>query len=383
MTPYRRQTSLPPQPPHAQPVYFYKIIALTFLCLTIVLLGLVIFMSSKRAVITIETKMSPIDITRSVTVGAQDSAVVAVVSSTRVSLSETFAPTGSKEEPGVAIGVVTLHNDTALDQPLIATTRLLTTDNVLFRLKDRVTVPANGTVETAVYADVEGATGNVGSQKLFTIPGLTEAKQKVIYASSDSDMTGGVKTIGVLSQHDVDKAKTALAEKFLAKGKTAFAVAADDASAVFVVSDEEVTTDAEIGVEVDGFVVSGMATVAMVNYDEESLLSWAQDKLFSRAVDNSEIIQPQEGLPTVTLSSFDAQRGTAELSVVYGGQAALNPDSDKLDKSLFFGQTKDEVRRYLLTLDHVHGVDVKLSPAWIRSVPSVSDHVRVIVKKVQ
>ena len=61
----------------------------------------------------------------------------------------------------------------------------------------------------------------------------------------------------------------------------------------------------------------------------------------------------------------------------------LNPESKQLDKSMFFGKTKDEVRRYLLKLDHVRSVDIKFSPGWIRTVPYVNEHVEVMVKEVQ
>lgn len=381
MTPYRRQSTLPP-PQHTQPVYFYKIIALTFLCLTVILLGLVVFMSSKRAIITIETKMSPVDVTSVVTVGNEDDLVSATVTSTILRVQKTFAPTGNKEEPGIATGVVTLHNETDADQPLVATTRLLSKDGVLFRLKDRVLVPARGTVLADVYADVSGASGNIAAQDRFTIPGLNEQKQPVIYASSNDAMTGGIKTIGILSPDDIEKAKKTISEFFLNAAKEQF-VSLTDTTTVYMISDESFEVTGEVGTEVDGFSVTGLATVVIVNYDDVSLVSFAQDKLLSRAVDNTEIIHPQEELPVVTLSSYDAYNHTADLSVVYGGQAVLNPDSEKLEKSVFFGQTKDEVRRYLLTLDHVHGVEVKLSPAWIRSVPYVDDHVKVIVKKIQ
>jgi len=50
---------------------------------------------------------------------------------------------------------------------------------------------------------------------------------------------------------------------------------------------------------------------------------------------------------------------------------------------MFFGKSKDEVRRYLLKLDHVRSVDIKFKPAWIRTVPHVGEHIEIIVKEVQ
>ena len=48
--------------------------------------------------------------------------------------------------------------------------------------------------------------------------------------------------------------------------------------------------------------------------------------------------------------------------------------------SKFFGKNKDEVRRYVLSLDNVYSVDIKYSPAWMQTVPHVADHVSVVIK---
>lgn len=104
---------------------------------------------------------------------------------------ERDVPSASAARDGVATGTVTLVNETGAAQPLVATTRLLSEGGVLFRLRDRVTVPAGGTVEAAVYADQPGPSGDIGPSR-FTIPGLSPALQASIYARSSSPMTGGV-----------------------------------------------------------------------------------------------------------------------------------------------------------------------------------------------
>ncbi|MEK7084544.1 MAG: hypothetical protein AAB932_04885, partial [Patescibacteria group bacterium] len=120
------------------PVRLYKIIALSFLLLTLILLGVIVFMSSKRATITITSKGEPVEMNQTVTVGKQtnDETILGIVTSTVVSGRESYRPEGDKEVFSRAEGVVTLVNETAFDQPLVATTRLLTPEGILFRLKD-------------------------------------------------------------------------------------------------------------------------------------------------------------------------------------------------------------------------------------------------------
>ncbi len=380
MTPRRQQTSIAP----TQPVRFYKFIALTFLLLTFVLLGLVIFMSSKRANIVIETKSSPISVDAVVEVdeAGGKNVVKGKVETLTIELGEEFQPTGTKQEEGVATGIATLYNDTNISQPLVATTRLLTPEEVLFRIKDGVTVPANGSVDVEIYADKQGESGNI-SPSSFTIPGLREDKQKVIYAKSSEETSGGLRTIGVLSTDDYRKAEKNLLESFVAKAKAQVEQSNEGQNFVTKVIQHTAESDVEIGEEVSGFTLSGQATVLVVYYDDQSLKDFALEELTRRAVDDTEIIEGGDGELAVTIDDYDLKKKQANLRVVYDGVAYLNSDSKQLEKNIFYGKSKDEVRRYILKLDHVKGVDIKFSPAWIKTVPRVSDHVEVIIKSVE
>ncbi|MCX6779560.1 MAG: hypothetical protein NT034_00035, partial [Candidatus Magasanikbacteria bacterium] len=196
--------------PYAQPsVGFYRTIALSFLVLTVVLLGVVVLITSKKATITIMAKED----TRSVNMNVKLSAIsdgkdsiAGTVSSTVVNFSQKYFPTGSKTIEGTAGGEVTLFNKTAEPQTLVKTTRLLTPGGVLFRLSDKVTVPANGEIKAQVYADKSGKDNNVGPST-FTIPGLDTAKQKLIYAQSTVAMDNAVRQVGILTDADVQAAQ--------------------------------------------------------------------------------------------------------------------------------------------------------------------------------
>ena len=365
-----------------QPVRFYKLVALSFLFLTLALLSVIVFMSSKRAAIVITTKESPVDVESTISVN-EGGNVGATMATTTVRLSRGFSPTGTKKEPGTAEGLVTLHNETNSAQPLVATTRLLTSDNVLFRLKDRVTVPANGTAVAAVHADEKGESGNVGPQDRFTIPGLREEKQKVIYASSDAAMTGGVKTVGVLSQTDIEKAEDQLLGELEKLGEDALQKKHPNKVGVFKVVDSSVKTEAPIGEEVSEFSLEGRATVVGVFYDVDKVQEYARGQLLKRVVDDVTVLRGGEGDASVQIKEFNLGSGNAVLSVYHSAVERLNADSKQLDKMLFFGKTKEEVRRHILTLDHVYSVDVKFKPLWVRTVPFVPEHVQIIVKTVE
>lgn len=370
--------------PNEQPVRFYKIVALTFLFLTIILLGIIMFMSSKRATIVIESKATPVDISDSVLIGRGNVAgsLKGNVTSKTVALMKDFYPTGINEEPAKAEGVVTLRNDSKISQTLVASTRLLTPNNVLFRIKEKVVVPAKGVVDVSVYADVPGESGNIEATT-FTIPGLTAAKQKELYGVSSAVMTGGVRKFGILSADDIEKAKGQLRAAMQKQAEEELSSDNLEMTGVFSVGDEAYEINAKVGDEVSIFSLKGKTTILGIFYNAEDLQNIANKFLERRAVDDVEIVEPSQNPPTMVVEDYNLEKGTATVQIFHSGVTLLNPESKQLDKTMFFGKTKDEVRRYLLKLDHVRSVDIKFSPGWIRAIPYVNEHVDIIVKEVQ
>lgn len=378
MTPRRKETNLD----GGQSVRFYKIVALSFLFLTIALLAVIVFMSSKRATITVITKPDPVEINSTLEINDEDEDGNGQIVTTVVSLQKTFKPKSTKEEVSVALGFVTLHNEKDYAQPLVATTRLLSPDGVLFRLKNRVTVPAQGVIDAEVYADEEGKKSEIGPTK-FTIPGLREDTQEFIYATSEQSMRGGVRTYGVLTSEDLKKAEEELLQAMEDEGVKELSKLYPEMGGVFSVVQHEVKTDVDTDEEIEEFELSGKATVVGVFYDGDEVLNIAKKGLEKRVVGDIEKASACDAEPTVTLGDYDLDNNMAVLNIFYAGLVELDPESKQLQKMLFFGKTKDEVRRYLLSLDHVQGVEIKFNPAWMMSVPHVAEHVNVVVKKIE
>lgn len=378
MTPRRKETSLPMD---EAPVRFYKFVALTFLLITVVLLGLILFMSSKRATIEITTKESPVDVNLSMTIGP-DAEIPGVLQTITVTTTGSFNPTGDTQVPAQAEGVITIINDSGTTQPLVATTRFLSEDDVLFRLFDGVTVPANGQVDARVYADEEGASGNIEATS-FTIPGLNETRQQQVYGESTSEMTGGLRTIGILSNADIDRAEDQLVAQVMKEFEDTFTVASGTSEVLIDVVRVESEADIEVGTETSQFTLAATIELVGVSYNPEDVQMLADSSLRQREIDDAEVITPAESAPVVTFDSFNPTTDEVMASVFHSGFAMLNPESKQIQKMIFFGKTRDEIRRYLLSLDHVHSVEVKFQPGWIRTVPHVHEHVDVIVREVK
>jgi len=382
MITHRMSTKMQPEPP----VKFYKTIAITFLVLTIVLLGVVIFFTSKKTSIVIVAKSDNKNVNLSIDVSENKNvvnAITGIVTSTSFVLSETYYPTGNKTVDGTAVGDVILYNDSGFSQPLIKTTRLLTPEGILFRLTDDVTVPANGKISAKVYADKTGVTGDI-SPSSFIIPGLSEASQKLIYAKSTSKMSGGVRKVGVLTSDDLEAAKSNYASKVKKEyldslGKNTQTTMEQ----VLLVQTDSITSDKKTGEQVDGFTITGTSTIMVVYYNKSELQTIVNNDLSKKIDTTVEKLLSIGKEPQVNLASYNIANKTARLSVYQDVLVTLDADGNKLSASNFFGKNKDEIKRYVMGLSHVVGVDVKFSPSWMRKAPAVTDRIKVVVKNVK
>lgn len=366
-------------------VRFYRTIAFTFLVITIVLLGVVVFITSKKATVTIVSKEDSKSINLNVGVSALGGGdkIKGIVTTTIFSLAEKYFPSGSKTLVGVAEGDVVIYNKSSTDQVLVKTTRLLNPDGVLFRLSDRVTVPANGEITTKVYADKEGSESEIGPSQ-FVIPGLNTDRQRVIFAESKSKMVGGVRAIGVLSEGDLTSAKNDYTEKVKKAVVESLSNGGwEGLGKISVVTMQNIKSDKELGAEVDSFTISGDNFLVVIGYDRLALTNLVSSEMSKKINIGSEKVLSVSGDPVPSIASYDLSNHTADLLIRQEALVSLDPDATVLLPRSFVGKSKDEIERYVLGIDHVAGVDVKFSPSWIRKAPTVPDHIKVIVKSVK
>lgn len=376
------QTRPAPEPP----VKFYKTIAISFLVITLVLLGVVIFTTTKKATITVMAKADDRSVNLVVSVLKQkdtNKAISGTVSSTIFSFSQTYFPASAKTVDGVAEGEIVIYNKTNVAQPLVKTTRFLTPTNILFRLKDTVLVPANGQITASVYADLAGKSGEITPSQ-FTIPGLHPDKQKWIYAENLKPMIGGVRQVKILTDEDIATAQTDFKQKITAE----FLKQLNTASEWFnqktaMILKQAITNSNKAGDEVTEFQLTSVNTLAYVLYNDGELSDLVGKEINSKIDLTTEKITAATAQPEVSLLSADPTQGTAQLSVTQNVTATLDANSERLIPQNFTGKNKDEIERYLLGLPHAAGADIQISPAWSATAPNVSERIKVIVKSIQ
>ena len=361
----------------------YKKTSIAFLVLVFILLLTIGYVSFAKAIVTVTARATPVEaeIRVDVRMNPAQGEVEGEVKSIILEGESIEEISGEVQEvSGVATGTVKIISEITRPQTLVATTRLLSADGVLFRLKKRVTVPAKGQVRAEVYADQSGVQGDIGPTR-FTIPGLNPGLQKLVYATSEAPMTGGLtKRIGV-SQGDIDRALSEIEKSLLEQGmkeianKWSLGVGNAELYQKKIVS---WTADQKVGGQAKKVTVKARVLITGVRYDREMILALSEAKLKEKAKEEEDLKSvDREGL-TLELEASDAEAGTATIKANLKGKLAISENSKILDPEQLVGLTKGSAEEYLRGFHAVENAEVKIRPFWLRRLPNLRD--RIIIK---
>ena len=229
--------------PAAVPLIMYRRIALTFIVLVAAALLAVLYLSTVQAVIHVDSTEEPITtefVANVYEVPTRATDVRGAVVSGMLGRTQTFEPTGDSLEDRRGYRSRDRDDHQQSDFRPVARRHdsILVESGVLFRLEDSVSIPAGGSVKAEVYADVAGESGNIQPTR-FSIPGLSETRQASVYATSAEAFTGGIYSVAVVSQEELDMAATQLETALL-----------EDAKAMLIAEVDETFTGQSYDVEV-------------------------------------------------------------------------------------------------------------------------------------
>ncbi|MBT6254466.1 hypothetical protein HOI83_04530 [Candidatus Uhrbacteria bacterium] len=369
-------------------VRLYRRIAAAFLTLTMVMLAVVLYLATVQAVISVETQEEGVErefIARVMEEPQGSEDIPARIFSELVERSKTFEVNGDGEKiPAKARGTVTVTNESNVSQPLIATTRFLSESGVLFRLVDGVTVPANGDIQVVVAADEEGEQGEI-EPTTFTIPGLNETKQKVIYGTSTEVMVGGSITKKSLTVEDLDVAQDELLIEIEAEMDELWRseISGQLAGATILKETVEKRSDTEPGTETGTFEITTIARITGIYYDDARMRQIAELKLREHVPSGQVLNSVSFDEMIVTYNRHDIENAVAHFDVTVGGIAMLKTTSEILDKANLVGLTAPEAEEFLEANDTIKNVDIWLKPFWVKRVPKLLDHITINILQTQ
>ncbi|MDO9230947.1 MAG: hypothetical protein Q7U36_00490 [bacterium] len=364
-----------------------------------------LFLPKATLKITAKVKTQSVDsnITGSITAVSSDfekEIIPAKIVSAESSITENFKASGDKSVSNQkSRGKITIYNEyNASPQPLVATTRFLSSNGKIFRLVTGVTIPGMetvrgetkpGTVEATVVADTAGESFNIGPDK-FSIPGFEGSgaeKYTKFYAKSDTAMSGGGsgnQTANYITDSDVTSAKakslTKLNEEIKNKLK-------ESAGEDVVILDDATQGDEPIyklsnssGDVVDTFQITMQTKVKAIVVSKKDLNEMVA-KMISKAGDGKAGIDSASMKLDFGKSSVDFSAGTIDIKFHAVGEIIPNLNLEAMKKEIL-GKNNEDLTAYLSTFSDIKDANVEYRPSFINSrIPQIESRVEIILDK--
>ncbi len=369
----------------------YRNIALSFLFLTTVLLFAVFYLYFVKLTIRIEPKKERIVSSVSFKVydeqknslEAGEDYILGSVEELEVKKENVYKTSGEEILGHEIIGSVTLINNTFENKTLVATTRLLSPDGKLFRLKKEVTIPANGRIEADIYAD-EPSEELAMAPGSFTIPGLWAGLQEKVYAENKEPFVYKRQIKKFVEQIDIDMALKDLKTSLVNEVNEKLSQDYKGFDEVVLSSDESsfrASADVKSGQEAESFKISASMKVKLVAFSQAVVNILAKKKFETSLADDMKISSLDDEKMEFSLVDADFEKGEADIDLDFAGYAVPREAGDVLDRKKIIGLNEAQIKDYLSNLDKFSGFELVFWPSFIKKAPVLTDKIKIQVKE--
>ncbi|MCX6811691.1 MAG: hypothetical protein NT039_03315 [Candidatus Berkelbacteria bacterium] len=366
-----------------------KIVAIILLIVAI-LEGVLAYFYLPRANVNVVLKAEKLDKTyeitaqKDATLNEETNIIPAQIVSIEKEGNKDLSTTGTKDVGEKAKGTITVINETGADQPLVATTRFVSSNGLVFRSTSSVTVPkayldpggnkVNGSINVSVVADTSGGAYNIGPSN-FTIPGLSAAIQSKVYGRSGAAMSGGSsRKIKIVSEADVQKAQTELLNELITLGKEEALsktnkyedITLEGSAGGIVVSG--LATPA-VGAEAETFKYNLKATINVTTVKKSDYYGLLTSKINKEIPNDKELLQGElEKTTESKVVSIDMANGKMVVSSHVVAPIVAKMDLNVM-KNNIKGKSVNNAISYLKAFDEVYDAQISLWPFFARKVP--------------
>lgn len=307
----------------------------------------------------------------------------------------TVATTGSEYVQSYAEGFIDIYNEySAQPQVLVANTRFINEDAVIFRLVERVTVPGarfegnrfieSGKITALVRADSVGESFNIKPSS-FVLPGLQGSDRYLqVTGKSTASMTGGFDgERRIVTQQDVDKIlEKAREEMFpIVKRDLHKRIPSD----LYVLEESppdfaEIELSAEVGEPAEHLTAKITARArAFVIYEEQAEEAFAR---YASQQEQKEYEGYEQGAKreiVYTVQNLRYGEGVADITLEVVQSFRKIVDAEALAHEII-GKRDTEVRSILETKknsNEFQKVNVRFWPFWVKTVPNDINDVKI------
>ncbi len=331
------------EPLRRKSVGLYRRLVWRFIAFTVVLLFVVFYFSFSKLTIMISPKGENINDNLLLKVQPASAnnensetdfreKVDGTIQSLNVSEEKIFPATGEEFIGEEIFGQVKIINNSAKNQALVATTRILSPDNKLFRLKDAVNVPAGGEVSVDIYADKPSEDMAI-SPTTFTIPGLWLGLQDKIYAKSTVDFVFRQKVKKYIKASDIEQATNDMNNLLIAKAKSSSDSIGDNKGTLYGALDQtSFAIDSKAGETKDEFTIKAQGSIVIVTFSKDQAAKLAAAKLALLVPDDKELVDYKAADIIYSFDNYDVKTGIATIKASFNGTMVLKSNTDIIDK---------------------------------------------------
>lgn len=340
-------------------------------------IGLLAIFGRAKADIVVRAETTPVDVALEATLSAglaasdpENFALKALQQEKKQTLTQAFTPTGEKDVGEKAKGTARFSTDSisALNTTIPAGTRLTTSEGLAYTTASSVTISfsnaSNATVD--IIAVEAGPKFNGANGSLSGAP-------RNVSASIRSRPSGGTtQVVKVVSQEDVDRARTQLEQQDSAPARNEIKALFKEGVMVlddsFSVNMANVRSEPAVGEQSNEAQVVAEVTYTMLGAEQADIGAALDSFIASKMTNREQQRVYENNLQSAKFEkvSQDGANAVYKISALayYGPQF----DTEKL-KTELVGKKFGEARAYLQDLPGVKGVDIKLSPFWARQLP--------------
>lgn len=353
-----------------------------FLILTILAIFIVLHFALAKVTIKVESSTENIDKNVLVEMVPENSGeissekILGKIINTEFELSAEVESSKQMVPSEKAGGYVTIYNNYSKDQILIATTRLLTPDEKLFRITDRVEIPIDGQARVWAEADEAGEEFVTGPTK-FIIPGLWEGVQEYIYAETTTGMTMETQPQYVVTQENIDEVKSKLLAQAKIQALEKINEPLQDNLKINedrLLIETETLESSQLDSRSEKTTLSQKIKAYGLIFTEEDLLEVAKQKFTKELESNQSLVEFLDDQLDCQIIETNLETGKAVIEIKVAAKVSSNKHFWEIDKEDLFGLTEQQIREKLQNMN-VENAEIKFFPAWLKNAPSMKDHI--------
>ncbi|MEW6407350.1 MAG: hypothetical protein AB1465_01535 [Patescibacteria group bacterium] len=369
----------------------YRGIFIFFVLITLALIIFVLYTSFSQAIITLTPKKDKVSVDFGIKIEKnekldQEPKILAGrVLQTQETAEEKITDIPKIKTGDRAHGKVTIYNQNEEAMGIVAKTQLRhETTGQIFRTDQAINIPPRGKVEVEVTADQPGTNGEVEPDN-FRLIKLSPEWQKIIYGESKEKFKIIQKEVKIATAEFMEKEKQKIVENLEDTARTKLEDKLSGSEKIpkkaikYEILESKASVEPET--ETEEFTIFIRVKITALVFNEDILFNIAQEKIKEKTTSEQEFLKSDKESIKYEILNYDLNSQKTTVKVHLEGEVQSKLNAEEIDREKLLGRKDEEVKMYFNSDPKVENVEVLFSPFWVNRVPTLKDHIEIVVKK--